>query len=64
MLLRMRWFAIGVAMSIGAMTYLAAKVKRAREKITARAMLRSTGRTAASLLDRAADRITPDRRSH
>lgn len=60
MFLRMRWFVIGVATSIGALTYLAAQVKRARERITARAMVRSTGRTAASLLDRAADRISPD----
>lgn len=60
MFLRMRWFVIGVIASIGLLSYLAAQVKRAREKITARAMLRSSGRTAASLLDRAADRISPD----
>ena len=59
MFVRMRWFAIGVLTSVGAMSYLAAQVKRAREKITTRAMLRSSGRTAASLLDKAADRISP-----
>lgn len=59
MLLRIRWLAIGAALSVGAMSYLATQVKRAREKITAKAMIRSSGRTAASLLDRAANRISP-----
>ena len=47
MFVRMRWFAIGVLTSVGAMSYLAAQVKRAREKITARAMLDAPARALA-----------------
>ncbi len=63
MFLRIRWFAVGVLSSVGAMAYLAAQVKRARERLSARAMARSGGRTLADLLDHAADRIAPDRES-
>ena len=59
MLLRVRWFAVGVLSSLGAMAYLAAQVKRARERLNARALARSGGRSVATLLDRAADRIDP-----
>lgn len=59
MLLRMRWFAIGAAISVGVMAYLAASVKRARERLSARALAQSGGRTVASLLDRAANRVSP-----
>ena len=60
MFLRMRWFVLGVASSLGVVAYLAAQVKRARERLSARAMARSGGRTVASLLDRAADRVSPE----
>lgn len=59
MFLRMRWFGIGVVSSLGLVAYLATQVKRARERLSARALARSGGRTVASLLDRAADRVTP-----
>ncbi len=59
MFVRIRWFALGVAASLGVTAYLAARVKRARERLTARALARSGGRTVASLLDRAADRVSP-----
>ena len=61
MLLRIRWFAIGVASSVGVMAYLAAQVKRARERLSARAMVQSGGQAVASLFDRVADRVTPRR---
>jgi len=60
MLVRLRWFVLGFVTSVGALSYLATQVKRARQKINAEAMLRSSGRTAASLIDRAANRISPD----
>lgn len=60
MLLRIRWFVLGVASSVGVIAYLAAQVKRARERLSARAMARSGGRTVAVLLDRAADRVAPE----
>jgi hypothetical protein len=41
------------------MAYLAAQVKRARERLSAQSLARSGGRSVASLLDRAADRIDP-----
>ena len=59
MFLRIRWFAIGVASSVGVMAYLAAQVKRAKERLSPRSMVRSGGRAVASLFDRAADRVTP-----
>ena len=65
MFLRMRWFGIGVISSLGLVAYLATQVKRARERMSARALARSGGRTVASLLDRAADRVAPPApRSH
>ena len=59
MLLRFRWFTLGILSSVGVMAFLAAQAKRARERLTRRALVRSGGRTFASLLDRAADRIEP-----
>lgn len=63
MFMRMRWFAVGVLSSVGVLAYLATQAKRARERLTVRALARSGGRGVASLLDRAADRIAPDRPS-
>lgn len=57
--MRMRWFGLGAATSLGAVAYLATQVKRARERLSTAAMARSGGRTVASLLDRAADRVAP-----
>lgn len=61
MFVRMRWFGIGVVSSLGLVMYLAAQVRRARERLTKQAIARSGGRTMASLLFRAADRIAPPR---
>ncbi len=60
MFLRIRWFAVGVLSSLGAIAFLAAQAKKARERLTAKALMRSGGRGVASLFDRAANRIAPD----
>lgn len=60
MFLRIRWFLLGAAGSVSLLAYLATQVKRARERMSARALARSGGRTVASLLDKAAMRISPD----
>jgi hypothetical protein len=60
MLLRVRWFTIGVLSSMGVLAYLVTQVKRARERLDARALARSGGRTVAAMLGRAATRISPD----
>ena len=57
MFLRMRWLGIGMITSLGLVAWLAARVKRMRERLSTRALARSGGRTVASLLDRAADRV-------
>ncbi len=64
MFLRIRWFVVGVLSSVGAMAYLAAQVKRARERLSTASLARSGGRSVASLLERAADRIDPAVDSH
>lgn len=61
MFLRIRWFAVGVLSSVGIIAFLAAQAKKARERLTAKALVRSGGRSVASLFDRAADRIASDR---
>ncbi len=60
MLVRIRWFVLGVVSSVGVVAYLAAQVKRARERLSAKAMARSGGRTVASMLDKAATRVSPE----
>ncbi len=62
MLLRIRWFILGAIASIGVVSYLAAQVRRAREKLTARNIVRSGMRSAAGLLDSAADAVQSERR--
>ncbi len=61
MLLRIRWFVLGAAASIGVLSYLGAQVRKAREKLTARNMVRSGMRSAADLLDTAADAVQPEK---
>ncbi len=59
MFMRIRWFVLGAASSIGLVAYLATQVKRARQRLTAQALARSGGRAVASMLDRVATRISP-----
>ena len=59
MFVRLRWFIYGFVSSIGVIAYLTVQVKRARERLSAAALVRSGGQTVASLLDRTADRVAP-----
>jgi hypothetical protein len=61
MLLRIRWFIMGAAASVGLVTYLATQVKRARERFTPRNLANSGMRGMARLLDQAADAVEPGR---
>lgn len=59
MFMRFRWFALGAAAATGALAYLAAQVKRARQQITPANLARRGVRSVAGLLDVTADRIDP-----
>jgi hypothetical protein len=59
MLLRIRWFFMGVLTSIGVVAYLVAQVKAARERLTTENLARTGARTLAGALDSAAVVITP-----
>ena len=59
MLLRIRWFLMGVATSIGVVAYLVAQVKAARERLTAENLARPGALSLAEALDSAAVALTP-----
>jgi hypothetical protein len=59
MLLRMRWFIMGVLASVGAVSYLAAQLRKARERFTPRNLANSAMRSVARLFDTAADAVQP-----
>ena len=59
MLLRIRWFIMGVAASLGAIGYLANQVRKARERMTPRNIAKSGMRGVADLLDTAAEAVKP-----
>ena len=61
MLLRIRWFIMGAAASVGLVAYLASQLKRARERMTPRNLTNSGMRGVARLLDQAADAVEPRR---
>lgn len=50
MFTRLKWFVAGSAATIGAVAYLGAKVKRARERMTAENMARAGVATAAGMM--------------
>ena len=60
MLLRIRWFIMGVAASLGAVSYIATQVRRARERLTPRNVVNTGMRGVADLLDSAADAVGPE----
>jgi hypothetical protein len=60
MLLRIRWFIVGVATSIGAMGYIASQARKARQKLTRRNLTNTGMRSVADLLDTAADAVNPE----
>jgi hypothetical protein len=62
MLLRIRWFIMGALASVGALSYLATQVRKARERLTARNLANSGMRGVASLLDSAAAAVQPEKR--
>jgi hypothetical protein len=57
MLTRLKWFVAGSAATIGAGAYLGAKVKRARERMTAENMARAGVVTAAGMMKATGRRI-------
>ncbi|MEA2002469.1 MAG: hypothetical protein U9N84_11400 [Actinomycetota bacterium] len=61
MLLRIRWFIMGAAASVGVVAYLASLLRKARERITPRNLANSGMRGVARLFDQAADAVEPRR---
>ena len=59
MFVRMRWFTLGVLVSLGAVAYMANQVRRVRERFTAASVGRAAGRAVAEALDTAAAVIGP-----
>lgn len=59
MLVRIRWFLVGVLSSIGVIAYLAKQIRRARETLSPRNVARAGMRSVADALDTAAERIEP-----
>jgi hypothetical protein len=59
MLLRFRWFTLGALSTIGVGAYLAARVRKARERFTVGAFGRAGAHGVAAALDLVADRIAP-----
>ena len=62
MLLRIRWFILGAAASVGVVTYLANQLRRARERLTPRNLANSGMRSFAQVLDNAAQSVAPEDR--
>jgi len=60
MLLRFRWFIMGVAASLGVVSYLANKLRKARERMTPRNLANTGMRGVADLIDSAADTVRPE----
>jgi hypothetical protein len=59
MLLRIRWFIMGVLASVGLVSYLAAQLRKARERLTPKNLTNSGLRGVARLFDTAADAVQP-----
>lgn len=57
MLARVRWFAIGVASTIGAGAFLAGRVKAMRGRITPQTMARAGAITAAGMMEATGRRL-------
>lgn len=60
MLLRIRWFIMGAAASVGVFTYLANEIRKAKERMTPRHLANSGLRGVAKLLDTAAAAVQSD----
>lgn len=59
MVLRIRWFIMGALASIGLVSYAAAQLRKARERLTPRNLANSGMRSVARLFDTAADAVQP-----
>ena len=64
MFVRIRWFAAGAIATVGGMGYLAAQVKKARQKLTPANLMAVGKRQAAAWLDGVAERVAPDESGH
>lgn len=60
MFVRIRWFAAGAIATMGGMGYLAAQVKKARQKLTPANLVAAGKQQAAAWLDGVAERVAPD----
>jgi hypothetical protein len=58
-LLRIRWFTFGAVTALGFGVYLVGRVRRTRERLTPRTMVRASAAGLADALDAAARRIAP-----
>ena len=61
MLVRLRWFIVGVVSSLAGVAYVAGQVRRARERLTPTNLAREGAGIVADALDRTADRMAPPR---
>jgi len=60
MLLRVRWFIMGAAASLGVVSYLAKQLRMARERMTPRNLANTGMRGVADLIDSAAEAVRPE----
>lgn len=60
MFVRLRWFVAGILATFGGIGYMAAQLRKAREKLTAANLVAITKRQAAAWLDNVAERVAPD----
>jgi len=61
MLVRIRWFLVGVAASVGGGMLVLGRLARLRRRLTPANVARASGEAAAAWLDRAADAIAGSR---
>jgi hypothetical protein len=59
MFVRMRWFTLGIVVSLTVTAYVAGRLRRARERLTARNVSRELARVGAATLEAAAARLEP-----
>lgn len=64
MFVRIRWFLAGAFAAFGGIGFLAAQVKKARQKLTPANLAAVGKRQAAGWLDSIADRVSPDQPGH
>lgn len=64
MFVRIRWFVAGVAAALSGVGFLAAQVKKARQKLTPANLVAAGKNQAAAWLDTVAERLAPDDAGH